>query len=216
MRLKKNIILLGLLSVFALGQFVLKGGYQHLDFFSDSYALSEDVKNNLTTSRGQFAADLSAVRLFDELTKDWIKEYKRTQGHFAIEPLAAALELLPLKGKSAQALSRAKILWKEGNIESVDVLVSSLIFDFDIPLSEIEAQFGKKIAIYVSDLKKRAELDVDFMSEGAKVVTLADELYRLRENKGIDQALAEEGAQSLKNLCGTNNALEKEISRILN
>lgn len=131
------------------------------------------------------------------------------------------------------------ILWNEGRIRSINVLVSSLLHDViedtDASYEEIEILFGKRVADTVLEVTNDPNLDSEMnkqlqvehaphLSLNAQLVKLADRLYNVRDLRTPPPSWSEEkvhnyyewGRKLLHALKGTNETLEEALRLEIN
>ena len=180
--------------------------------------------------------------MFDTTVALWKEHYVKKKGQFPIQPLLDAVTYAALKHhgqyrkNSAKTpyiihpIGVAKMLWIEGDVRSINVLVAALLHDTLEDTSatpeEIEAQFGLRVRLTVEEVtgvkgltmeeNKQRQVDlVPQMTLNAQLVKMADRLYGLREMKDIDWP--QETVDSylawytklLEAFCGIHSDLEK-------
>jgi (p)ppGpp synthase/HD superfamily hydrolase len=145
---------------------------------------------------------------YGKLTDSWESYQKTEENNWDSTILYRALEYASKKHKGqirkdpyktpyiVHPMGVAKILWEEGNVRDVDVLVAALLHDTledtDATEFEIEGIFGSRVLSIVKEVSndprlsgqenKQRQIELaPFMSQEAKLVKLADRLCNIRD-----------------------------------
>lgn len=189
------------------------------------------------------------MRMFDETVAEWVL-YSQEHPDFDFSQLMTAITF----AASAHAgqirkdregtpyiihpIGVARILWEEGKIQDVDILIGALLHDVledtNFTPDSISKHFGADILKIVIELtdpklssqeKKQRQIEkAPHMSQSAKLIKLADRLYNIRDLKASPplkwtsediQSYMQWGRKLLDVLRGTNEFLEEALEKEL-
>jgi|JI9StandDraft_1071089.scaffolds.fasta_scaffold18282_3 hypothetical protein len=201
------------------------------------------VHDRILQTRAEIAASVSdneeALQSFDTLSRSW-EEYLKQNPNFDFETVlyASSFAAKKYKGQNRglhdeapyvlKSFEVTRILWAEAKERDANVLAGALLEDIldkgDVPTAEIEAHFGKKIVQILqensdssglTDIENReAEMDrMPTLSHSAALISLAEQLYELRELRHMEEKLRPSEALHQKILVQV--AYQKRLSKLL-
>jgi|GEM_PF-1284900 len=215
---------------------------------ADSFFAAIEAKEVVLELLGDEAE--AVIPVMDELISSWVDYAEESGGHFPIDKVLQAMvdATAHHAGQYRKAehvpyiihpLRVCRNLWDEAHVRAPDVIIAALLHDSvedtSMTLEDLEAKYGKGVALIVNDVTNDPNLDSEankqrqvdhapYLSVGGKLVKLADRLDNLRDlyrnpppswsQEKVDGYYAW-GEKLLEALRGVSPTLEQGIARVV-
>ena len=209
-----------------------------------------DVQSTRDVLGGYCSNNEHILHEYDEVAQSWREYADRQKGSWDFDKLLNAVEFSAMKHEGQvrkdadktpyiiHPIGVAALVWKIGNVRSVNVLTAALLHDTledtDATEEEIETLFGARVLHTVKEVtndpalsglenKLRQVEHAPMMSLDAQLVKLADRLYNVRDLEISPPNWSPEkvdeyygwGEKLLFSLQGTNESLEAALRQMI-